>query len=113
MYVGVFGLSFKNVLSPLLMILATVYAHGITPYREAASEGRFAFSVLFYLIVFSAVMLAGWLASLRHREKQFNRRFPRTPNGRLTFPFAWSILKAEEEKEGESHGNRKEYRSAS
>ena len=28
------------------MILATVYAHGITPYREAASEGRFAFPVL-------------------------------------------------------------------
>jgi APA family basic amino acid/polyamine antiporter len=51
------------------MIFAAVYAHGITPYLAAAREGRFSFPVLFYLIVFAAVMLLGYLATLRRREK--------------------------------------------
>ena len=63
-----FVLPSLSILSSAFMILATVYAHGILPYREAASEGRFAFPLLFYLIVFSAVMLAGWLASRRGRR---------------------------------------------
>ena len=64
-----FVLPSLSILSSAFMIFAAIYAHGITPYRAAAGEGRFAFPVLFYLIVFAAVMLAGWLASIRHREK--------------------------------------------
>ena len=57
---------FKNIVMPVLsviacifMVFAAIYAHGITPYLEAAKNGEFAFPVLFYLIVFAAVMTAG------------------------------------------------------
>ena len=46
-------------LASLFMIFVAIYAHGITPYLEAAKEGKFAFPVLFYLIVFSAIMAVG------------------------------------------------------
>ncbi len=59
---------FKNIIMPILALLSSVfmvfvaiYAHGIQPYRAAAAEGKFAFPVLFYLIVFAAVMLVGWI----------------------------------------------------
>lgn len=58
--------AFKNVLLPILgivsslfMVVAAVYAHGIVPYQAAAAEGRFACPVVFYLIVFAAIMLVG------------------------------------------------------
>ncbi|MBQ9968625.1 MAG: amino acid permease [Oscillospiraceae bacterium] len=57
---------FKNVLLPILgiaasvfMVFAAVYAHGIVPYQAAAAQGRFACPVVFYLIVFVAVMIVG------------------------------------------------------
>lgn len=60
------GSKFKNILMPVLatiaslfMIFVAVYAHGIRPYLEAAEEGKFAFPVLFYLIVFAAIMAVG------------------------------------------------------
>ena len=43
------------------MVFAAVYAHGITPYLAAKAEGRFSFPVLFYLIIFAVIMLAGAL----------------------------------------------------
>ncbi len=46
-------------LSCLVMVFAAVYAHGITPYLTAKENGAFSFPVLFYLIVFAAVMLVG------------------------------------------------------
>lgn len=56
----------KNVILPVLgivasgfMVFAAVYAHGIVKYQEAAVEGRFACPVLFYLIVFAAIMIFG------------------------------------------------------
>ena len=45
----------------LFMIFAAVYAHGITPYRTAKAAGGFACPVLFYLIVFGVILLAGAL----------------------------------------------------
>ena len=65
-----FVLPSLSILACVFMIFAAVYAHGITPYRNAAKEGRFAFPVLFYLIVFAAVMLLGYLATLRRRNRQ-------------------------------------------
>ena len=41
------------------IIFATVYAHGIRPYLAAKGQGHFSFPVLFYLIIFSAIMLFG------------------------------------------------------
>ena len=59
---------FRNIIMPILallsslfMVFVAIYAHGIRPYQAAAAEGRFAFPILFYLIVFAAVMLVGWI----------------------------------------------------
>lgn len=64
----------KNVILPILgilaaafMVVAAVYAHGITKYQEAAAQGQFSFPVLFYLIVFAVVMLLG---SFFYKKKQ-------------------------------------------
>ena len=43
----------------LVMVVAAVYAHGVTPYLAAQAEGEFSCPVLFYIIVFAAVMAAG------------------------------------------------------
>ena len=57
---------FKNIVMPVLGLLASlfmvfvaVYAHGVRPYLEAAEKGEFAFPVLFYLIVFTVIMIVG------------------------------------------------------
>lgn len=57
---------FKNIVMPVLsvisclfMIFAAIYAHGIAPYMKAAENGEFSFPVLFYLIVFTVIMLIG------------------------------------------------------
>ena len=59
---------FKNVIMPVLALIATVfmmfvavYAHGIVPYQAAAANGEFSFPVLFYLIVYIVVMVVGAL----------------------------------------------------
>lgn len=66
---------FKNVIMPLLAILASlfmmfvaIYAHGIRPYQVAAAAGEFAFPVLFYLIVFAVIMAIG-VAFYRKADK--------------------------------------------
>lgn len=56
-----FVLPAVSIAACLFMVFAAVYAHGITPYRNAAANGGFSFPVLFYLIVFAAVLLAGFL----------------------------------------------------
>ena len=65
-----FVLPSLSILACAFMIFAAVYAHGITPYLDAAKEGQFAFPVLFYLIVFAVVMLLGYLATLRRRNEK-------------------------------------------
>lgn len=54
-----FLLPILAILACLFMIFAAVYAHGITPYLAAKAEGKFSFPVLFYLIVYIVVMVAG------------------------------------------------------
>lgn len=51
------------------MVFAAVYAHGITPYITAKAEGRFSFPVLFYLIIFAVIMLAGALVRKSKKKK--------------------------------------------
>lgn len=59
------------VLACAFMVFAAVYAHGITPYLAARAEGRFAFPVLFYLIVFTVIMVIGGL--LKNPKKNAER----------------------------------------
>ena len=56
-----FVLPAVSIVACLFMVFAAVYAHGITPYLNARAAGAFSFPVLFYLIVFAAVLLAGFL----------------------------------------------------
>lgn len=50
------------------MVFAAVYAHGVTPYLNAKANGEFSFPVLFYLIIFAVIMIAG--AVVRKRKKK-------------------------------------------
>ena len=54
--------------SCLFMVFAAVYAHGITPYLNAQKDGKFSLPVLFYLIIFAAIMFAGKLVKGKNRE---------------------------------------------
>lgn len=49
------------IVASLFMVFAAVYAHGVLPYKAAASEGRFALPVLFYGIILAIIMLVGML----------------------------------------------------
>jgi len=67
---------FKNIVMPILatlasafMIFVAFYAHGIRPYQAAAANGKFSFPILFYLIVFAAIMTVG-VIFYRKRTKQ-------------------------------------------
>ena len=52
------------------MVFAAIYAHGITPFLEARKNGSFSFPVLFYLIIFAAIMGVGaLLKNAGHKEK--------------------------------------------
>ena len=54
-----FVLPIISIAACLFMVFAAVYAHGITPYLAAKAEGTFSFPVLFYLVVFTVIMLLG------------------------------------------------------
>lgn len=69
----------------VFMIFATVYSHGIQPFLKAQAEGKFAFPVLFYLIVFAVVVTGGLV--LRY----VGRRMDNKTNGQKTDPTDESI----------------------
>ncbi len=48
-----------SIIACLFMVFAAVYAHGITPYQNAQAEGKFSFPVLFYLVIYAVIMVAG------------------------------------------------------
>lgn len=54
-----FLLPIASILCCAFMVFAAVYAHGITPMLNAQKDGNFSFPVLFYLIVFTVIMLIG------------------------------------------------------
>jgi APA family basic amino acid/polyamine antiporter len=59
-----FVLPILSIVACLFMVFATVYAHGVIPYQNAVKNGTgFAFPVLFYLIVFVAIMIVGYFFS--------------------------------------------------
>jgi len=56
-----FVLPLAATLACAFMVFAAIYAHGITPFMQARANGTFSFPVLFYIIVFAAIMAAGAL----------------------------------------------------
>ena len=56
-----FVLPLIAIVGSVFMIFATVYSHGVQPFLKAQAEGKFAFPVLFYLIVFGVIIGAGIL----------------------------------------------------
>lgn len=56
----------KNIVLPIVgciccvfMVFAAVYSHGVVPYLAAKENGAFSFPILFYLIIFIAIMGIG------------------------------------------------------
>ena len=46
------------------MVFAAVWAHGVTPLQNSLKAGTgFKFPVLFYMIIFAVIMLAGFFFS--------------------------------------------------
>ncbi len=46
-------------LSCAFMVFAAIYAHGVVPYINAKASDKFAFPVLFYIIVFAVILALG------------------------------------------------------
>jgi APA family basic amino acid/polyamine antiporter len=72
---------FKRFILPSLAIIccgftifAAIYAHGITPYKEALKNGEFSCPIIFYLIIFAAVMLIGVFFYSPIRNKIFKKK---------------------------------------
>ncbi len=55
-----FVLPALGIIGSAFMVIAAIYAHGISPYLAAKAEGKFSFPVLFYLIVFAVLMAFGY-----------------------------------------------------
>jgi len=64
-----FVLPILSIIACAFMIFAAVYAHGITPFKAAQAAGGFSFPVLFYLILFIAFMIVGFLCSSTFKKK--------------------------------------------
>lgn len=54
-----FILPILSIIACGFMIFAAIYAHGVTPYKAALEKGEFSCPVIFYLIVFTTIMLIG------------------------------------------------------
>lgn len=68
---------FRNIVMPVLaiiassfMIFATVWAHGVVPFKAAAEAGKFSFPILFYLIVFVVIMVVGMCFYKKKNNKE-------------------------------------------
>ncbi len=67
-FVKRFLLPILALLSCGFMVFAAIYAHGITPYRLAQAEGKFSCPILFYMIIFAVILVAG--AFVRKSKKK-------------------------------------------
>ena len=70
---------YKNIILPILatvcslfMIFCAVYAHGVLPYLVAKENGTFSFPILFYLIIFTIIMIIGMLFDYLNKRKRKN-----------------------------------------
>ena len=54
-----FVLPALSIFACAFMVFAACYAHGYTPFMNAQAEGKFSCPVVFYLIVYAVIMIAG------------------------------------------------------
>lgn len=47
------------IIGSIFMVIAAIFAHGVYPYEAAKTNGTFSLPVLFYLITYVAIMVAG------------------------------------------------------
>ena len=52
----------------LFMVFAAIYSHGIVPFLEGRKNGVFNFPILFYLILFTVIMVIGLLFNNKKKE---------------------------------------------
>lgn len=69
-----FILPILSIIACGFMIFAAIYAHGVTPYKAALEKGKFSCPVLFYLIVFAAIMLIGVFFYSPIKNKLFKKK---------------------------------------
>lgn len=61
------------IIGSVFMVLAAIYSHGIAPYNKAAEKGTFSCPVLFYLIIFSVIMLIGACFARKRFGKNYKK----------------------------------------
>ena len=68
-----FLLPILSIIASVFIIFASIYAHGIRPYFASLESGKFSFPVLFYLIIFTVIMICGFIlkqVDLRKSRKE-------------------------------------------
>ena len=63
-----FVLPIMAIIACVFMVFCAIMGHGVFPCQQAQASGEFAFPVLFYLIVFAAIMLLGWLLDRKNKN---------------------------------------------
>lgn len=66
-----FVLPILGIIGSAFMVFAALYSHGYVYYKDAKAIGEFSCPVLFYLIVFAAIMILG-AAVMNPKEKKKN-----------------------------------------
>ena len=61
-----------SILCCLFMIVAAIYAHGVTPLINALENGKFSCPIIAYLIVFTIIMIIGTIFYLRDKKETVN-----------------------------------------
>ena len=64
-----FVLPIMAIIACVFMVFCAIMGHGVFMYQQSMAEtGKFAFPVLFYLIVFAVIMLLGWLLDRKNKN---------------------------------------------
>ncbi len=58
-----------SILCCIFMIIATIYTHGVTPFKAGLEEGKFSCPVLAYLIVFAIIMAIGAFVYIKGKKE--------------------------------------------
>ena len=58
------------IIGSIFMVVAAIFAHGIYPYQAAKANGTFSLPVLFYLITYAVIMVAGAIFMKSKKSKK-------------------------------------------